>query len=165
MEFRQVKLSDGVTGQLYLHSMPGRYDPLEESWEQVHRLGIRTIVCLAPDTEVRKTSPGYATALEAGECPCEIWSLPIPDFGAPPDDAFARMTRRAATALREGDSLLVHCGAGIGRTGTFAIGVLLALGVDFGTATILVRKAGSGPEQTCQVDALKRLKDRELNGD
>jgi len=55
--------------------------------------------------------------------------FPIADCQAPSDiPAFAKSVRQVAEALRSGGAVAIHCGAGIGRTGTFAIGVLLALG-------------------------------------
>jgi rhodanese/phosphatase family protein len=157
-DFRGVILPDGVPGHLYLHSMPGWYDPLDDTWTQVRRLAIHAIVCLAPGAEIHEKSPEYGAALTAGAVPCEVWALPVPDYEAPQDEAaFAQLARRVAAALRGGNSILVHCGAGIGRTGTFAVGVLMALGVPAGAAGQCVRAAGSGPERACQEEALRRL--------
>jgi hypothetical protein len=33
--FRSVELPEGVTGHLYLHSMPGRYEALQELKEKI----------------------------------------------------------------------------------------------------------------------------------
>ncbi len=175
MRFRQVSLPDTVSGRLFLHSMPGRFDCLDNTWEQTRRLAIHAIVCLAPDAELTRHSPDYALALEAGEIPCEVWRLPIEDFGVPQDEtALVALAHRAGEALRSGQSLLVHCGAGIGRTGTVAAAVLLILGLDLDAALERVREAGSGPERPCQREILTRIAnrrsvtlphERRLNGD
>ena len=62
---RQIQLPAQCTGGLYLHSMPGRNESLEEIWLDLVKLGIDRIVCLAPDAELRRKSPSYALALAA----------------------------------------------------------------------------------------------------
>lgn len=156
--FREVDLPTGVSGQLFLHSMPGRQEPLGEVWEEVHVREITAIVNLAPDDEVRKKSPEYRKALAAATVPCEVWPLAVPDFAAPTDDAaFGQLVRQVASALRDGKAVMVHCGAGIGRTGTVAVAVLMALGSPAAQARRSVKTAGSGPEVQGQDEALRRF--------
>jgi protein-tyrosine phosphatase len=158
VSFRAVQFPTGLRGQIWLHSMPGRYDSLEDSWREIRRLGVSWIVCLAPLAEISKKSPAYATAIEKGEVPCQIRHLAIPDYGAPDDDsAFAQCVREAADALRQGKHILVHCGAGIGRTSMFAIATLVALGLSHDQARHEVSAVGSGPERPVQEEAIIRF--------
>ena len=55
-----------------------------------------------------------------------------------------------AVALRRGESVLLHCAAGIGRTGTAAACVLKALGLPAQHALQRVRDAGSNPQNAEQ---------------
>lgn len=48
--------------------------------------------------------------------------------------------------IRQGGTVLLHCAAGVGRTGTAAVCILLTLGLPLHEAYGLVRSAGSGPE-------------------
>ena len=53
------------------------------------------------------------------------------NFGLPEDPAaFRRDMPQIAQALRDGDAVLLHCAAGMGRTGSAAACVLKALGLD-----------------------------------
>jgi hypothetical protein len=80
MKFREVKLPVSVTGKLYLHSMPGRYEPLAASWSEADRLGVDIIVCLAPLDEIKKKSGEYANAIEAGQVCYDFRWLPVRDY-------------------------------------------------------------------------------------
>lgn len=157
-QFREVKLPERVPGRLYLHSMPGRCESLDDAWGEVRRLGVSGIVCLAPMDEIREKSPEYAKAIETGEVPCALSRLPVCDYQGPDDDqAFLRIATEVADALGRGDRVLVHCGAGIGRTGMFAIAVLIATSLPHQEARGRVRAAGSGPERSAQEEALRRV--------
>lgn len=145
--FRPVELPTGITGRLLLHSMPGRKEPLEAVWREIHRAGIDCIVSLAGLCEAWEKSPEYARAVDDGRVPCDRLEFAIADFGVPEDRAaFCALARNLAARLRAGESLLIHCGAGIGRTGTLATCVLVALGETLKNATRAVSAAGSSPE-------------------
>jgi len=144
---REVKLPEGVSGRLMLHSMPGRHETLDNVWSELNSHEIAAIVCLADYAEIRSKSPAYAKALQGGTVPCEVVRFEIPDFGVPNDrGAFWAFALKIAERLRKADNLLIHCGAGIGRTGTLAECVLLALEVEASAAHKAVKKAGSGAE-------------------
>jgi protein-tyrosine phosphatase len=145
--FRGVTLPSNVSGSLWLHSMPGRCEPLDQAWEEIRVRGIQAIVCLAASDEIRAKSPSYATALDAKTAPCSVEPFPIPDFGVPDDrEAFWSLALQIATQLKAGARVLIHCGAGIGRTGTLATCVLLALAQPLAKAQKDVARAGSYAE-------------------
>jgi protein-tyrosine phosphatase len=75
-------------------------------------------------------SPGYAAAIVGGKIPCRIRQFPIGDFEGPTDlEGFWLLATETADALHRGKNVIVSRGAGIGRTGTLAIAVVLVLKV------------------------------------
>ena len=147
---RRVDLPSEVRGSLFLHSMPGRYETFDEARESIIGNGVKHVVCLTPDEEILDRSPDYAAAIEAG-LPWRHVALPVPDFGIPDDaEAFRKTAQSIAKSLRNGENVLVHCAAGIGRTGTFAVAVLCQLGVPLRDAQLRVRAAGSSSESDTQ---------------
>jgi protein-tyrosine phosphatase len=156
--FREVDLPREVAGALYLHSMPGRNEALEDAVAEVRRLGISHIVSLAPLSEIRLKSPAYAQATEAATLPALLASCPIPDRGVPDNQAeLTSSVDETASALKAGHKLLLHCGAGIGRTGTYAAAVLMRLGLSMHQAIANVGLAGSHPETEEQLELLISL--------
>jgi protein tyrosine phosphatase (PTP) superfamily phosphohydrolase (DUF442 family) len=145
---RSVRLPDGVPDELRLHSMPGRYEPLAGVCAEIQAVGIDIIICLAPVEEIRRKSPAYADALAENALPCPVEHFPVSDYGVP------------ANRLNEGRRVLLHCGAGVGRTGTLATCVLLALGVPQEEAARAVSAAGSHPETAEQRALLSWCADR-----
>lgn len=149
--FRRVDLPARVPGRLLLHSMPGRYEAIENVWSQVKNEAVTAIVCLAEKDELREKSFEYAHALEAGAVPCLVLPFEIPDRGAPEDrDGFWALARDVAKRLQLGETVLIHCAGGVGRTAMLAVCVLLALGESAGDARSVVSRAGSTVETAPQ---------------
>ena len=148
---RSVRLPEGVGGRLWLAAMPGRGEPVERTWADLRREDVRVIVCLAEREELCAKSPAYAAALETHAVPCAVESFPVADFGVPDDrEAFWALAAGLGRRLTEGERAMIHCGAGVGRTGMLAACVLLALGEPLAAAERAVAAAGSHPETAAQ---------------
>lgn len=84
------------------------------------------------------------------------YHLPIRDFDVP-DEAFERqwagVSPELRRRLRDGESIVMHCWAGLGRTGMIAARLLVELGEDPVTAIELVRAARPGAVQTAAQEA------------
>jgi protein-tyrosine phosphatase len=159
--FRSVALPKVVSGQLYLHSVPGRNEPFEDAREEIARRKIVRVIRLAPLEEVRHTSSDYALAIEAGQLPWMEEPFPVPDFEAPADlEKFFRLAGSVANHLRNGRSVLIHCGAGIGRTGTLAVCVLIVLEMTPKQADKTVRRAGSRPGVESQMKVIQGVAEK-----
>jgi len=153
MSMRRVALPPEVEGSLWLDAMPGRGESLARTWRDVTDACIDVIVALADLDETRRESPDYASAIAAGTVPCARLELPAPDYGVPGDrSAFVDLVDDVAARLRAGQRILVHCSMGIGRTGTLAVCVLVALGEPLEAAQRVVEAAGSSPMTDQQDD-------------
>jgi atypical dual specificity phosphatase len=70
--------------------------------------------------------------------------LPVPDFQPPTQDQLERGVAAIGEALREGTRVAVHCGAGLGRSGTLIAAYLVSQGSTPDEAIVLVRAARPG---------------------
>jgi protein-tyrosine phosphatase len=79
----------------------------------------------------------------------QIHRLPIDDFSIPVPfqvPVFWRRVEEVAASISTGERVFIHCGAGIGRTGMFAVAVLMKLGYSYDEAYAEIRAVGSYPE-------------------
>ena len=151
MALRPVELPAEISGTLWLGSMPGRFESWKAFEADARKSGLALVVCLTPRSELAELSPAYHAAVTQGAVPFRWLNLPIRNFGLPEDpEGFRREVRQIAAALRQGDSVMLHCAAGIGRTGSTAACVLKALGLPTAEALKRIRDAGSNPENAQQ---------------
>jgi len=183
--FRQVDISDKSTSRIYLHSMPGLDEPMETFREEMWRCGITRIICLAPLSDIEDYSWSYAQAIKKNADTWKYDLFEIPDFGIPEDrelyltfilkiadrilhpslikpdvgDDKSRMDSQKLPDIMnlngKQEHILIHCMAGVGRSGTFAVSLLIALGYPSEEAFKRVKKIGSGPENQKQKDLIE----------
>ncbi len=156
--FRLVKLPKNVEGQLFLHSMPGRSELLENFLDEVTHSNINLIVSLASTDEIMQKSHDYYILVKSKSFPFEWINYEIPDFGIPNSiDDFLKFVLEVREKIKKGTNILVHCGAGIGRTGMFAVCLLISLGLSKKESYKRVISVGSNPEVDTQRDFINRF--------
>lgn len=123
---------------------------LERDVEAIRQAGMGTVVTLLGDAELAALGARLlgANLQQAG---LHWLQFPIVDFGIP--DARAQVAWRTILAdlvarLHEDERVLVHCAAGLGRTGTMVATILKALGHDSEAAIAMVRAARPGTIET-----------------
>lgn len=151
MAFRQLELPQGVSGQVWLGSMPGRLEAWSLFLREAAARRLDEVLCLNPLFEIERLSPAYAEAITAGQLPFRWTHLPMQDFGLAAEvQSYRQAVDGVAEGLKAGRVVLVHCAAGIGRTGTTAACLLKRLGLPTPAALLRVREAGSDPESALQ---------------
>ena len=151
MPYRPLPLPSTITGRLWLQSMPGRLESWGAFLDEARARQLNVVVCLNPLEEVAQLSPSYHKAIAEGRLPFRWQHLPMRDFGLGADPAaFRRGVEQVSHSLVLGENVLLHCAAGIGRTGTVAACVLKHLGLPNAEALRQARAAGSNPQSALQ---------------
>jgi protein-tyrosine phosphatase len=154
--FRPVILSDLVNGKLYLHSMPGRHEDFEKAKDDIRKYKISKVICLTPLEEIREKSPEYFKAIKEKDIMFDLLMFPISDYGIPDNpNRFLQLAKDIGSNLQAGENILIHCGAGIGRTGTLAVITLIAIGLPDEESQMRIAIAGSFPETNIQKNFVK----------
>src|SRR5690349_15589985 len=120
------------------------------------RVGATTAVCLNELGELVTRYPDYVDWLRANQPDRAVW-FPIPDLHAPQPAAAHAFLDDLLARLGRGETLLLHCGAGIGRAGTLAAAILMRMGTPMTSAVEVVARSRpmAGPEAGAQRDLLE----------
>lgn len=90
--------------------------------------------------------------------------LPVPDYTPPALRQLARGVAALEDALAAGQGVAVHCGAGLGRTGTLLACYLVGRGLTADEAIARVRAARPGAIETPDQEETVRMWERENVG-
>jgi protein-tyrosine phosphatase len=116
------------------------------------------ILCLCERHELEERYPSYVVWLSSESEERATW-FPIPDFHAPDLDDAVPFLAALRARIELGERLIMHCGAGIGRSGTMAAALLMGLGTDRLAATswVAAHRPMAGPEVGAQQSFLVEL--------
>src|SRR5437870_5985174 len=96
----------------------GPYDLHGEVYDQFLEAQIAVIVLLASDEECLHKTGCHLRALYLKEG-FRVLYLPIPDFSVPAKDDLEQVIQHTIACAQAGQHIVIHCSAGIGRTGLF----------------------------------------------
>lgn len=145
---RAVSLPKRFTrGALFLCSMPGRFEDLKVFLQEITEAGVSHVLCLVSDEEIARKSPDYLAAIKGDEIPARLWQFPISDYGIPENPAdLNKILDAIRNCLDDGQSVVIHCAAGIGRTGMVSTLLLTRMGMLLEQAIESASLAGAVPE-------------------
>jgi protein-tyrosine phosphatase len=155
----------GAAGRLHLSACPGTWEgeadlaAVRRDLAHISASGAGLLVTLVEAKELPLPLADWrAEAITAG---LALLHLPIPDYGVP-DAAFEAGWRDAGLAgrLARGETVALHCRAGLGRTGTIAARLLIEIaGLDAEAAVALVRRdhAAEAVETAAQIHHLRSI--------
>jgi len=121
----------------------GSSNPTTSQLKKLYQEGFRSIISLLDETE---QSPNYDTE-EVGAMGFKRYSIPLRDFSAPMLDDFKTFLKAVGRALEQG-KVVVHCQAGLGRTGAMAATYWIARGLSVNEAINKVRRSNPGVVET-----------------
>lgn len=115
-----TELPFSFVGKIYRSAMPfSAYDPGGDLFETYIDNEVSMIVLFASDQEcIRATGRDLRKLYQ--DSGMQVYYLPISDFGVPQVSEVKDAIPEVLSHAQDGGNVVIHCHAGIGRTGMFA---------------------------------------------
>ncbi|MBD5655394.1 MAG: cyclin-dependent kinase inhibitor 3 family protein [Candidatus Eremiobacteraeota bacterium] len=161
---------EGLSGVIGMTLCPGRKGTsmARGKWDRNLDVDLEVVRAWKPDIVLALLEehefttlgiPHFRQAVADAGLPWQF--LPIPDGGVP-DDAFERTWQTLGPGVRDtlrgGGRVLIHCRAGLGRTGMLAAAILVELGAPPQDAIVAVRAARPNTIETAGQEAFVRVR-------
>ena len=153
-------------GQIGLTNCPGRnqVDSRGRVWlrnlsvdlDAVEGAGISTLITFLDQQELNRLGAGELPELVQTR-PFQWFQLPIKDFGIPASETLLEwrgLLGPMLDHLRQNQRILLHCAAGLGRSGMMAATLLKAGGLTADDAMQLIRRSRPGTIETIEQENL-----------
>jgi len=130
MPVEMYKIGSIGEGFVAIMARPSLEAGAAASISNIARLGIQQVVSLLERSEARKLGLDSERERVKAQAMGFI-SFPIADMGLPPSvEDFAQLSKMLFNQVSAGVNTLIHCHAGIGRSGLLAAGILLHCDMD-----------------------------------
>lgn len=129
-------------GRLGITILPGRRDrgrDLADDLAALRRQGVTRLVCLSPDDELARVGVAGLLAQARAER-LEVLQVAVPDQGVPGLAEARKLCDWCRQGTAAGESVVITCLGGLGRSGTIAACYLVVHGLDASAAISEVRR-------------------------
>lgn len=134
------------TGAIAISRLPGSQSPLHDDIKAICAVGVACVVSLTPMEEIKRLGDAQlSAALMENNI---VWHhFPILDYSTPlPNQAqdWQQLSAQLHGLLDQGQRILIHCFAGIGRSGMITMRLLVERGMSPTDALVQVRHVRPG---------------------
>ena len=160
-----TELPYGLPGQIFRSPLPFSpfFDPEQNLLDAYIDAGVQTVVMLTPEEEAKELT-GQDMRKLYQNMGFDLIYAPIPDFSIPAFGALQSPLKQVLQAARAGRTIVIHCHAGLGRTGLLAA-CLAKVVFDMDGLEALAWVRQYIPDAVETVEQLRLIQDFELIAD